>query len=176
MSVSVHALATASPPHKLPQDLVEQRAQAILGPKYPQFERLLKTFTTSGVESRYSVAPFDWFDTPHGWSDRNSLYLTGATAMYVDAASAALDAAGWRADEVDVAITVSSTGIATPTLEALAFREMGFRNDLQRVPVFGLGCAGGVTGLSIAQVHAAVSYKRHRLQEHFREQHGRATI
>ncbi len=27
---------------------------------------------------------------------------------------------------------------------------MGFRTDVQRVPVFGLGCAGGVSGLSLA--------------------------
>jgi alkylresorcinol/alkylpyrone synthase len=27
---------------------------------------------------------------------------------------------------------------------------MGFRSDIQRVPVFGLGCAGGTTGLSLA--------------------------
>ena len=28
---------------------------------------------------------------------------------------------------------------------------MGFRTDVRRVPVFGLGCAGGVSGLSVAQ-------------------------
>jgi len=27
---------------------------------------------------------------------------------------------------------------------------MGFRADVERVPVFGLGCAGGVSGLAIA--------------------------
>jgi alkylresorcinol/alkylpyrone synthase len=51
---------------------------------------------------------------------------------------------------VDTVVTVSSTGIATPTLEARVMGEMGFRRDIQRVPVFGLGCAGGVTGLSLA--------------------------
>jgi alkylresorcinol/alkylpyrone synthase len=45
---------------------------------------------------------------------------------------------------------VSSTGIATPSLEARAAQTMGFRGDIQRVPVFGLGCAGGVSGLAIA--------------------------
>jgi alkylresorcinol/alkylpyrone synthase len=29
--------------------------------------------------------------------------------------------------------------------------QMGFREDVQRVPVFGLGCAGGVSGLLLAQ-------------------------
>ncbi len=43
-----------------------------------------------------------------------------------------------------------STGIATPTLEARVAGKLGFRPDVSRVPVFGLGCAGGVTGLSVA--------------------------
>ncbi len=49
---------------------------------------------------------------------------------------------------------MSSTGVATPTLEALAWGEVGFRKDVRRVPVFGLGCAGGVTGLAIAAAMA----------------------
>lgn len=100
---------------------------------------------------RRSVAPFEWFEEPRGWADRHGLYLEGATRMHVDAARAALAQAGWEASEVDVAVTVSSTGVATPTLEARAAAEMGLRADLQRVPLFGLGCAGGVTGLAVAR-------------------------
>ena len=54
-----------------------------------------------------------------------------------------------------MAVTVSSTGVATPTLEARAAGALGFRPDLQRVPLFGLGCAGGVTGLAVARRLAA---------------------
>ena len=70
--------------------------------------------------------------------------------MFRDAAGAALADAGWAADEVDTIVTVTSTGVATPTLEAVTQGAMGFRQDAMRVPVFGLGCAGGASGLSIA--------------------------
>jgi alkylresorcinol/alkylpyrone synthase len=50
---------------------------------------------------------------------------------------------------VDTVVTVSSTGIATPSIEARALGALGFRRDVQRVPVFGLGCAGGVAGLAL---------------------------
>ena len=70
--------------------------------------------------------------------------------MFEDAATRALDAAGLSAAEVDTVVTISSTGIATPSLEARVAGRMGFRADVERVPVFGLGCAGGVSGLSIA--------------------------
>jgi alkylresorcinol/alkylpyrone synthase len=48
-----------------------------------------------------------------------------------------------------VIVTVSSTGIATPSLEARVASEMGFRPSVMRVPVFGRGCAGGVSGLAL---------------------------
>ena len=70
--------------------------------------------------------------------------------MFVAAAEDALGKAGIDADKVDTNETVSSTGIATPSLEARAMGRMGFRSDVARVPVFGLGCAGGVSGLGLA--------------------------
>jgi alkylresorcinol/alkylpyrone synthase len=76
--------------------------------------------------------------------------LDGATALFVEAAEHALDAASLRPEDVDAIVTVSSAGIATPTLEARATQTMGFRADIHRVPVFGTGCAGGVTGLALA--------------------------
>ena len=150
MTVHLHGLATAVPPHELPQDLVLHNARRILGPRFPQFERMASTFETAGVERRYSFAPFDWFETDHGWGERNRTYEDGAQAIFAEVAAKALDRAGLDGKDIDTIVTVSSTGIATPTLEARSSHDMGFRADAMRVPVFGLGCAGGVSGLSLA--------------------------
>ncbi|CUH26053.1 Alpha-pyrone synthesis polyketide synthase-like Pks11 [Jannaschia seosinensis] len=151
MNVTLQGLATALAPYELPQDLVQERAKTVLGPKYPQFERLLSTFVQSGIERRRSVAPLEWFDDgAHGWAERNRIWHDGCAAMWREAAEGALSDAGWRGDEVDVVITVSTSGLATPTLEAVCHEALGFRPDVMRVPVFGLGCAGGASGLSIA--------------------------
>ena len=75
--------------------------------------------------------------------------------LFIRAAEKALAESGLEASEVDTIVTVSSTGIATPTLDARAMGHMNFRSDVKRIPVFGLGCAGGVTGLSIAARAAA---------------------
>ena len=151
MAAYLHGLSTALPPHCLEQTEVQERARLVFGRTYPQFDRLFAAFETAGIDRRYSVVPMDWFSKGHGWKDRNAAYLDGAAALFVSSARDALNGAGWRADEVDCVVTVSSTGIATPTLEAQVFTEMGFRDDIMRVPVFGLGCAGGVSGLSIAR-------------------------
>ncbi|WP_281967040.1 type III polyketide synthase [Roseovarius nanhaiticus] len=154
MPVHLHGLGTALPPHVLDQSEVAARAADIFGGAYPQFDRLARSFKTSGIEQRHSVVPIEWFEAPHGWGDRSAAYLKGARMLFVQAVSAALSDAGWSAKDVDCVVTVSTTGIATPSLEAQVFGEMGFRGDVMRVPVFGLGCAGGVSGLGTAEALA----------------------
>jgi alkylresorcinol/alkylpyrone synthase len=131
-------------------------AGQIFSTKFRNFERMAPVFTTSGILSRYTVQPNEWYVAPKiGWPERMKAYLEGACALFVDAATRALDAAGCSASDVDAIVTISSTGIATPSLEARVATRMGFRSDVERVPVFGLGCAGGVSGLAIASRMAA---------------------
>ena len=94
--------------------------------------------------------PFDWYIERKGWPERTAAFLEGAEALFVDAAEKALAVAQLKASDIDTVVTVCSTGIATPSLEARVARRMGFRSDIARIPVFGLGCAGGVSGLALA--------------------------
>jgi alkylresorcinol/alkylpyrone synthase len=112
-------------------------------------------FRTAGIRTRQAVMPMEWYLQPLGWPERSAAYLAGAADLFVQAAQAALDEAGLTGADVDVIVTASSTGIATPSLEARAMERMGFRPDAARVPVFGLGCAGGATGLALAARLAA---------------------
>jgi alkylresorcinol/alkylpyrone synthase len=68
--------------------------------------------------------------------------------MFEEAATKAIGQAGLAPDQIDGVVTVSTTGIATPSLEARAGPRIGLRSDVRRMPVFGLGCAGGVNGLA----------------------------
>ena len=43
---------------------------------------------------------------------------------------------------------MSTTGVATPSLDARLMERLPFRRNLERLPIFGLGCAGGVLGLA----------------------------
>ena len=160
MNVSIAGLATALPDVAVEQSTALDWASRKMGHQFGGFERFAAAFENAGIRTRYAVAEPDWFEATRSWQERNDLYLSSATGLFVDAANAALEAAGWDARAVDVVVTVSSTGIATPTLEARAFSEIGFRDDILRVPVFGLGCAGGVSGLSIARDLAAADRGR----------------
>jgi len=149
-SAKLLSIATAVPPFCLEQRDVAAAASEAFASRFGAFKALARVFETSGILRRYAVRPLEWYFKPLGWPERNQAYLDGAVKLFIDAASKALAAAGLRAAEVDTVVTVSSTGIATPSLEARAAEQIGFRADVERVPVFGLGCAGGVTGLSIA--------------------------
>ena len=144
------SLATAVPPNIFLQKDVLAAAWDVFGPRLPQFETLSSVFANTGIIKRHGVKPFDWYLQPRGWPERTKAFLEGAEALFVEAAEKALANAQLSAGEIDTVVTVCSTGIATPSLEARVAGRMGFRADVSRVPVFGLGCAGGVSGLSIA--------------------------
>jgi len=114
------------------------------------FDRLSGVFDNALIDQRQTVAPIDWYREPHGWAERNALYVSATEAMFVDAATRALATAGLRPDPIDGLMFVSTTGIATPSIDARVAPGLGLRPDVCRVPVFGLGCAGGVTGLATA--------------------------
>jgi alkylresorcinol/alkylpyrone synthase len=149
LPVSLLGIASAVPAHKIGQVEAAAMAQHIFAPTLRRYPRLIDIFANSGIEHRYSVAPIEWFERGKGWAERSELYLEGAGALFIEAARRALVVAKVAPRDVDIVVTISSTGIATPSLDARVAKTLGLRADAARVPVFGLGCAGGVTGLSI---------------------------
>lgn len=138
------------PPFVLGQAEVTRRIELALGPQSPQILRLLPMFGNTGIQRRYSSVPIEWYETLHDWPDRNSVYLESAVDLIEAAASEALARAGRTARDLDAVVAVSTTGIATPSLDALLAQRMQMRPDVTRLPIFGMGCAGGTLGLARA--------------------------
>jgi alkylresorcinol/alkylpyrone synthase len=159
---SLLSLATAVPPHVVEQADAKARAREAFGKK-ALFDRLSGVFDNAGISKRHIVAPLDWYMEGHGWHDRNALYLEAAETLFTEAAISAIEKAGLTPDEIDGVVTVSTTGIATPSLDARAATQVGLRENVRRVPVFGLGCAGGVNGLALAARLASADIGSHWL-------------
>lgn len=151
------SLATAVPPHILTQKDIATAARRVFGAQFGDFDKVEQVFETAGVVQRHAVRPLEWYLEPHGWPDRTAVYLQSAADLFEEAARKALASAGLNGSDVDTVVTASSTGIATPSLDAYLLDRLGFREDVARVPLFGLGCAGGVTGLALATRLAAAS-------------------
>ncbi|HEY0120516.1 MAG TPA: type III polyketide synthase [Rhizobium sp.] len=149
-TVKLVSLAVATPNNIIHQWEAAETAGRLFSDRFRDFKHLARVFESAGIRKRHAARPLSWFEQPHGWQDRMEAYAEVASQLFKETSTKALERARLRAEEVDCIVTVSSTGFATPSLEARLAREMGFRSDIERVPVFGLGCAAGVSGLAIA--------------------------
>jgi Predicted naringenin-chalcone synthase len=113
-------------------------------------ERMITVFDNSMIESRHFIQPKEWFSRPHGFVERNELYVKNALALALGATRRCLEGANAGPSDFDHIIFVSSTGIATPTIDALLINELKLDPHLKRTPLWGLGCVGGAVGLSRA--------------------------
>ena len=149
-SVRLLSLATAVPDHIISQSQAAEASARLFADRFKEFRHLARVFDNAGIAKRHAARPLSWFEETHGWQDRMEAYEQVAGALFEETATRALDQAGLTAGEVDCVVTVSSTGITTPSLDARFAGRLGFRADIERVPVFGLGCAAGVSGFGIA--------------------------
>ena len=149
MQARLLALRSAVPLHVLEQSDVLVRAGRLFGERR-DVERLMPIFGNTGIDRRYSCVPIDWYNEDHGWRDRTELYVQNAVDLLQKVARGLLEDAKLTTDDIDAIVVSSTTGIATPSLDALMIERMQLRRDIHRLPIFGLGCAGGVVGLSRA--------------------------
>lgn len=150
----IGGIATAVPPFALEQSDIAARVEAQFT-RSEIVQRLLPVFSNTGIDRRYSCVPVDWYYSAHEWPERNELYRTSAVDLLERATRSALERAGKTIEEVDAIVAVSTTGIATPSLDALLMERLPFRRNVRRLPIFGLGCVGGAVGLARAATMAA---------------------
>ncbi len=158
----IQAVATAVPSTRVDQELAADFARRIFADRIPGLERLLPLFTNAGIQTRYFAAPREWFDTSHDLAEKSAMYVREATRLSAEAAEKALARAGLGPEDIDYIIYVNTTGLATPSIDARLINAMGFRHDVRRTPIWGLGCAGGVAGLSHAH-HYALAHPAARI-------------
>jgi alkylresorcinol/alkylpyrone synthase len=144
------ATATAVPPHTATQDEVKARLRALLPLDARRLEAALSLFDHTAVERRHSVYPIGDFGRRRTLGQISEAYRTHAIALGRDVAARALAASGRRADEIDLLVTVSCTGIMIPSHDAYLVDELGCRRDVRRLPITELGCAAGAAALGRA--------------------------
>ena len=137
MRTRLLALKSAVPSHILEQADVSTRASHLFRGRR-DIDRLLPVFTNTGIDRRYSCVPIEWYADPHGWQDRTNLYIENATDLFERVTNALLEEAGLTTDDIDAIVAVSTTGVATPSLDALVVERMQLRRDIRRLPIFGL--------------------------------------
>jgi alkylresorcinol/alkylpyrone synthase len=113
-------------------------------------DRLIAVFENTGIESRYISAPLAWFTEPQSFANKNRQWFETALSLCESASRTALQKAGVAPEQVGAVVLVTTTGIATPGLEAHLIQRLGIPLSAVRLPIWGLGCAGGPAGLTRA--------------------------
>ena len=146
----VRAVATAVPPYSVAQSEAKAFAASFFENNFKNLERLLPVFDNTQIRRRYLSQPPAWYARPHTFPETNALYEQVALNLSLQAASQALERAAVQPAEVGMVLFVSTTGLATPSLDAKLIQELGMSPHTYRLPIWGLGCAGGVAGIARA--------------------------
>jgi alkylresorcinol/alkylpyrone synthase len=143
------AVHGALPPHRYRQDELTDLVAQMCLPAGASRAVLDRIHGNVKVDTRHLALPLAQYAQLDGFSSTNDTFIEAGLDLAEQAVSDALAAAGIRPDQVDLIISVSVTGIATPSLEARLAPRLGLREDVVRIPVFGLGCVAGATGIAL---------------------------
>ncbi|MBT2581392.1 3-oxoacyl-[acyl-carrier-protein] synthase III C-terminal domain-containing protein [Planococcus sp. ISL-109] len=146
----IRTVVTENAPYRVNQRDLVGVVRNLFGGEYEDIERLLKVFGNGQIDSRYFAAPLDWFEKDRTLEEKNNLYIEEAVRMGSRAVQKCLAEAEVDATEIDAIIFISSSGLSTPTIDARIMNELNMPPNIKRMPLWGLGCAGGAAGLSRA--------------------------
>jgi alkylresorcinol/alkylpyrone synthase len=148
--VKIATVAPAFPEHHYSQAqlLAEVRQQWRDSPHV--FTRLQSFHARSEVATRQLALPLERYARLGSFTERNREYVRCAVDLGERALGAALRRAELEPADLQHLLFVSTTGISTPSIDARLVNRMRLNPELQRTPIFGLGCAGGVGGLARA--------------------------
>lgn len=145
------SVASATPPHVVRQADAKTLVTHLFADSLGADSRMIEVFDNAEIAKRHLCVPLDWYASDHSFADKNDLYIESAVRLAAEVAEKTLAQVGYAARDIDHLVFVSSTGIATPSVDARLANVLDFRSDFRRTPIWGLGCAGGAVGLSRAR-------------------------
>lgn len=148
--MKIAGVGTAFPRHYYDQETIVAALAEHLGETLSNPARLLTFHRNVGVRGRHLALAIPEYAALDTFGKANDAWLRVALDVGGRAVEGALVEAGIEAGRVDSIISTTVTGIATPSLEARLMNRLPFRDDVKRVPLFGLGCVAGAAGIARA--------------------------
>jgi len=130
------------------EDITRVFGEVVLGTQTERRPLLERVHASAGVDTRHLALPLEDYADLGDFGAINDVFIEVGLDLAERAARKALAAAGLTPSDVDVIMSVSVTGLATPSLDARLVPRLGLRTDVRRLPIFGLGCVAGAAGLA----------------------------
>ena len=157
----------------IPRCHVDQKEAAVFAREmfkdsFKDIDRLLSAFQNGEIASRQFVMPLDWYKEAKSFKEKNQTYIDMAVRHSAEAVSNCLSDDRFLKKEIpcekiDAIFFISSTGISTPSIEAKLMNILPFSKRAKRIPIWGLGCAGGASGIARAFEYCKAFPKAHVL-------------
>ena len=141
--------ATAVHPDATPQSEAYEYFARVL-PDDRARRKAKMIFDHAGVAKRHFTRPRSDYLTARGFAERNRRFQQDALELAVRAAREAMRRSGVDVARVKHLLLSTTTGLATPSLDAPVALALELPASVQRMPLFGLGCASGAASLARA--------------------------
>ncbi len=141
-------------PFKIEQEKVKTIAQELFAPSFPKIERMLNVFDNTEIKTRNLCKPIEHYSTIHSFEEQNKEFIQVSLDYSVEAIEKCIATAAIEKETITDIIFISTTGLATPSVDALIINKMKLHENINRMSLFGMGCAGGVAGFAKASTLA----------------------
>lgn len=146
----IAATSTINFPYKTEQQAVKAQARALFSANFPQTDRLIFAFDNTEIITRNFCKPLEWYAEPTTFEERNNDYQQITLEFSIKAIEDCVAKAEINKEDITDILFVSTTGLATPSMDALIVNAMRLNPHINRTPIWGLGCGGGVSGMAKA--------------------------
>lgn len=146
----IASVSRALPDHRCSQEEIRSKLEEIWADRPAAVSRLAGLHENTRVATRHLALPLEEYGAARTFGESNDHWIRVAQDLGEEAVGSALRKVGLGPTDIDAIFSVSITGIASPSLEARLANRMGFRSDVKRVPIFGLGCVAGAAGIARA--------------------------
>ncbi len=159
----IASVATAYPPHRYPQAAITEALRSHCQDTAGESRLRDRLHSNCGVEYRHIMFPIDSLGSFSGFGQTNDAWIEGALDLGQQAVKTALDRAGLNPADISAIFFASTTGIATPSIDARLVNLMDFPTNIKRTPIFGLGCVAGAAGIARAADYVRAYPKQYAL-------------
>lgn len=144
------SIGTANPPNRYTQEEVLE----LLDVEDPRIRSL---FLSSHIRTRHLYLPpsVDGVVRAESQEELYHKHKRHGIELGSQAIQRCLEPLGLHPADIDFLCVISSTGFLCPGFSAFLIRDLGFRPDIHRMDILGMGCNAGMNGLNPVTAFAA---------------------